>query len=59
MQVAARLLEQPGRSLESVAEEVGYRSESAFNRAFKNVVGVPPGSWRRRGANLAAAGSTT
>jgi AraC-like DNA-binding protein len=54
MQVAARLLEQPGRSLDSVAEEVGYRSESAFNRAFKNVVGEPPGSWRRRGLSSAA-----
>lgn len=48
MQLAARLLEQPGLSIGSIAEQVGYRSEAAFNRAFKNIVGVPPGSWRRR-----------
>lgn len=52
MQLAARMLEEPGRSVESVAEAVGYRSEAAFNRAFKNIVGTPPGKWRRgrRGA---------
>ena len=48
MQLAARLLEEPGRPIDVVAEQVGYRSEAAFNRAFKNIVGSPPGAWRRR-----------
>ena len=47
MQLAARLLEEPGRAIDGVAEAVGYRSEAAFNRAFKNIVGTPPGQWRR------------
>jgi AraC-like DNA-binding protein len=30
------------------ARRLGYASEAAFNRAFKRLVGVPPGSVRRR-----------
>lgn len=48
MQLATRLLEQPGIPIERIAEEVGYRSEAAFSRAFKNIVGAPPGAWRRQ-----------
>jgi AraC-like DNA-binding protein len=47
MQIAAGLLEQPGVPIEAIAEQVGYKSEAAFNRAFKNIVGLPPGAWRR------------
>lgn len=47
MQLAARMLEQPGVTMEDVAEAVGYKSDAAFNRAFKNIVGLPPGTWRR------------
>jgi AraC-like DNA-binding protein len=47
LQLAARLLERPGVSIAQAAAEVGYESEAAFNRAFKKVVGVPPGTWRR------------
>jgi AraC-like DNA-binding protein len=47
MQLATRLLEQPGAGLAQIANEVGYESEAAFNRAFKKCVGVPPGAWRR------------
>jgi AraC-like DNA-binding protein len=47
MQLAARKLENPGVSIAEVAAEVGYESEAAFNRAFKKLIGVPPGSWRR------------
>jgi AraC-like DNA-binding protein len=31
---------------------VGYQSESAFNRAFKRLVGEAPGAWRRRAKGL-------
>ena len=47
LQLAARLIEQ-GTSLAHACAEVGYESEAAFNRAFKNFVGVPPGVWRKR-----------
>lgn len=47
MQLAARRLEMPGVSVAQAGAEVGYESEAAFNRAFKKIVGTPPGSWRR------------
>jgi AraC-like DNA-binding protein len=53
LQLAGRLLEQPGISIAQAGAEVGYESEAAFNRAFKKQVGVPPGSWRRSRMNAA------
>ena len=53
MQLATRLLEQPGQAIEGIAEQVGYRSEAAFSRAFKSIVGTPPGLWRRRRMGMA------
>jgi AraC-like DNA-binding protein len=47
LQLAARRLENPQVSIAQAAAEVGYESEAAFNRAFKKVVGVPPGTWRK------------
>jgi len=47
MQLAAHALQEPGASISAIAADVGYESEAAFNRAFKRVVGMPPGSWRR------------
>jgi AraC-like DNA-binding protein len=47
MQLAARRLEMPGISVAQAGAEVGYESEAAFARAFKKIVGTPPGSWRR------------
>jgi AraC-like DNA-binding protein len=53
MQLAARQLEIPGVSVAQVGADLGYESEAAFNRAFKKIVGVPPGAWRRsRGVGL-------
>jgi AraC-like DNA-binding protein len=46
MQIAARLLDSQGMSMAQAADEVGYQSEAAFNRAFKRYVGVAPGAWR-------------
>lgn len=51
LQLAGRLLEQPGVSIAQAGAEVGYESEAAFNRAFKKQVGVPPGVWRRSRMN--------
>ncbi len=47
MQLAARAMEDPRVSLAQIAADVGYESEAAFHRAFKKMVGVPPGAWRR------------
>jgi AraC-like DNA-binding protein len=47
MQVAAGLLASTHDGVATVASRVGYASEAAFNRAFRKLVGVPPGTWRR------------
>ena len=47
MQVASNLLRQSRAPIVSIALEVGYESEAAFTRAFKRLVGMPPGIWRR------------
>ncbi|WP_133670963.1 AraC family transcriptional regulator [Burkholderia pseudomallei] len=44
---ACVLLEQGSRSIADVAEAVGYSSEAAFSRAFRDTVGEAPGRWRR------------
>ena len=46
MQLAARLLADRSMKVAAVAHEVGYQSEAAFSRAFKNATGVSPGHWR-------------
>ncbi|GLS19241.1 AraC family transcriptional regulator [Labrys miyagiensis] len=55
IRVAANRLRNSEASLAQVAEEVGYESEAAFNRAFKRNFGVPPATWRR---SLSASKST-
>lgn len=47
MRRAAELLQDRGRSVAAVAEELGYETEAAFRRAFKRVQGVGPGAVRR------------
>jgi AraC family transcriptional activator of mtrCDE len=51
MTLAANELKKPSASTGAVAEAVGYQSEAAFQRAFKQHMGVTPAQWRR-GANL-------
>lgn len=51
MQLAGNLLDRPDATIEDVAAKIGYRSEAAFNRAFKSIVGKPPGAWRRSRVN--------
>jgi AraC family transcriptional regulator, alkane utilization regulator len=46
--LAAAALRAGGRAVARIAEEYGYESESAFNRAFKREFDVPPAAWRRR-----------
>jgi AraC-like DNA-binding protein len=47
MQLAARLLADTDAKIGAIAFEVGYRSEAAFSRSFKKIVGVSPAIWRR------------
>ncbi|HEX6150216.1 AraC family transcriptional regulator [Nocardioides sp.] len=48
MDVAARLVREERLPLARVAERVGYRSEAAFNRAFRRAHGETPGTFARR-----------
>jgi AraC-like DNA-binding protein len=45
--LAAHRLQVSSQPAAAVAEEVGYDSEAAFNRAFKRAFGLPPATWRR------------
>jgi len=46
------LLRESDRKLADVAQAVGYDSDGAFHRAFKRVLGMAPGEYRRSvGAN--------
>ncbi|MBU8895311.1 AraC family transcriptional regulator [Corallococcus sp. M34] len=47
MQEAARRLRDTQEGLAAIAGHVGYTSEFAFNRAFRRIIGVPPGEYRR------------
>ncbi|WP_068280465.1 AraC family transcriptional regulator [Aldersonia kunmingensis] len=50
MDLAARLVREGDLPLARVAERVGYRSEAAFNRAFRRAHGCTPGLFARRGS---------
>ena len=47
MQVATNALQEEGATVAELANRLGYRSEAAFARAFKRVVGAAPGSIKR------------
>jgi len=47
MQEAGRKLRETGDPILTVAEHAGYRSEAAFNRAFKKWFDATPASYRR------------
>jgi AraC-like DNA-binding protein len=48
MQVAQNALAAEGVTVAELADRLGYRSEAAFARAFKRVIGRPPGAVKRR-----------
>jgi AraC-like DNA-binding protein len=50
MQLACRLLSDGAAKVSAVALDVGYQSEAAFSRAFKEIVGTAPATWRRQTA---------
>jgi AraC family transcriptional regulator, alkane utilization regulator len=45
--IAAQRLRSENASLARIAEDSGYDSEAAFNRAFKRTLGTTPAAWRR------------
>lgn len=48
LQLAAGLLVDTGAKVASIAREVGWQSEAAFSRAFKQRTGMSPTDWRSR-----------
>ena len=48
MQVALTQLTDGRATLGELAGRLGYRSEAAFSRAFKRVIGIAPGAARTR-----------
>jgi AraC family transcriptional activator of mtrCDE len=48
MTMAANALRTSSASTGAIAEQVGYQSEAAFQRAFKQHMGMTPAGWRRR-----------
>jgi AraC-like DNA-binding protein len=50
LSLAASALRSSDRPIAQIAEDFGYESESAFNRAFKREFEVPPAAWRRQQA---------
>ena len=51
MILAGNELKKPSSSVASVAETVGYQSEAAFQRVFKQKMGITPAQWRRASAS--------
>jgi AraC-like DNA-binding protein len=47
MHVAVAALKEEGATVGELADRLGYRSEAAFSRAFKRIIGVSPGAVRR------------
>src|SRR5262249_27914237 len=47
LRLAARALISTNSSIVQIAVDIGYESESAFNRAFKREYGVPPAKYRK------------
>lgn len=47
LSMAADMLKNQRDSLGRIADSIGYQSEAAFSRAFKQGYGVSPGQWRR------------
>jgi AraC-like DNA-binding protein len=52
MLVADAALRSEGANVAELAARLGYRSEAAFARAFKRVIGFPPGAVKREAERL-------
>ncbi len=54
VQQAQLLLRDSSKSVDQIAESVGYASVTAFTRIFKKLVGFGPGAYRKQGNNKTA-----
>jgi len=52
MTLAARHLSKTSMSTAEVGEQVGYQSEAAFQRAFRQHMGWTPAQWRRKSRSV-------
>ena len=52
LQAAKSLLLHSDKSLLTIALEVGFSDQPAFNRSFREIVGTSPGQWRRANAPM-------
>jgi AraC-like DNA-binding protein len=50
MLLASNLLSRSNAPLASIAQDVGYQTDTAFSRAFRREYGAPPAAWRRNQA---------
>ena len=48
MLLASQLLCRSNAPLARIAEDIGYKTDTAFIRAFRREYGVPPAAWRRQ-----------
>lgn len=48
IETASVLLESPGKTISQIASACGYSDETAFRRAFSTIMGMSPGSFRKR-----------
>ncbi|EGQ5294081.1 TPA: helix-turn-helix domain-containing protein [Enterobacter cloacae] len=48
IETASVLLESPGKTISQIANICGYSDETAFRRAFSAMMGMSPGSFRKR-----------
>ena len=48
IETASVLLESPGKIISQIASACGYGDETAFRRAFSTIMGMSPGSFRKR-----------
>jgi AraC-like DNA-binding protein len=55
LQLGAQLLQTTSHSVAQIASEVGYESESSFNRAFKREFDLPPARFRSQSKSARSA----
>ena len=51
LEVASGLLAEDRLSIQQIAGRCGYRSQSSFTRAFKELYGLTPSEWKNRITN--------
>jgi AraC-like DNA-binding protein len=58
LELGAQALKSSNHSVAQVADDVGYESEAAFNRAFKRQYGIPPACYRTQARSARSKAAT-